>query len=204
MGVWVDNGDDIFDAARRLWLNWVGRTERIPQYSFTKVVRGEVPDAAFRHKIVVVGVTAAAIDAAPTPFDRTPPASGVHLQAVLINNLLQRNSLTPLVTGEISLLILAIGGISFSVLLSYWRMEIQLAIATVSILGWVGISVVLLKADYLPPVVFPIGLMMGSTVITVIVEQSRISRALRDRVNQLQQHYESTFATPSAKDRDRS
>lgn len=183
------------ELSQRLWLNWAGRAEQIPHYSFASVVRGEVPDSAFRNKIIVVGVTAAAFDPAPTPFDRNPPASGVHLQATLIDNVLQGSVLKPLAIGGMTLLIFAIGGIGFSVLLSYWRTGTQLAIATVAVVGWAGISVILLKANYLPPVVLPIGLIMSSTMAAVLVERSRINIALQHESAQLQQRYESDLVT---------
>ncbi len=191
------------DVSQRAWLNWAGRVDRIPHYSFASVVRGEVPDAAFQHKIVLVGVTAASIDAAPTPFDRNPPASGVHLQATLVDNVLQRNALIPIAVGKITLLIFAIGGIGFGVLLSYGRIEIQLAIATFAVLGWIGISVVLLKANYLPPVVLPIGLIISSAVITVLIERSRLNIALQRQANWLQQRYDSELVTRPIEDSDR-
>ncbi|MBE9012831.1 CHASE2 domain-containing protein, partial [Pseudanabaenaceae cyanobacterium LEGE 13415] len=131
------------DLSQPIWLNWAGHSDRISHYSFAKVIRGEVPNSAFKDKIVIVGVTAASIDAASTPFDRTPPASGVHIQATLIDNLLQRNSLAP-ATREHLFVVFAIAGLGFGILLSFWRTEIQIAIAVVGILGWIGISVVLL------------------------------------------------------------
>lgn len=182
------------DLSQRLWLNWVGSVDRIPQYSFNSVVRGEVPDRAFQNKIVIVGVTASAIDAAPTPFDQVPPASGVHIQATLVDNLLQRNSLTP-ITGGMKLLIFAIGGFGFSLLLSFWRTGIQIAIAAVGVVSWVGISVVLLKANYLAPVALPIGLVTANTITMILVERSRINRTLQRQIGQLQQRYESDLVT---------
>ncbi len=182
------------DLSQRLWLNWVGSVDRIPQYSFNSVVRGEVPDRVFQDKIVIVGVTASAIDAAPTPFDQVPPASGVHVQATLTDNLLQRNSLTP-ITGGMDVLIFAIGGFGFSLLLSFWRTGIQIAIAAVGILSWVGISVVLLKANYLAPVALPIGLMTTNSITMILVERSRINRTLQQQIGQLQQRYESELVT---------
>lgn len=182
------------DLSQLIWLNWVGRSDRIPHYSFAKVTRGEVPDSAFADKIVVVGVTAASIDAASTPFDRTSPASGVHIQATLIDNVLQRNSLTPI--ADVNLFVIfAIGGLGFGVLLSFWRTEIQVAIAIVGLLGWVGISVVLLKANYLPPVVLPIGLITSNAIITILIERSRINHTLQQQIDQLQQRYEADLIT---------
>ena len=191
------------DLSRRCWINWVGHSDRMPQYSFASVIRGGVPDAAFRNKIVVLGVTASATDAVATPFDRNPPANGVHLQATVIDNLLQRNTLTPIAGREITLLIFAIGGIGFSLLISYWRTEIQIAIASVAIVLWIGAGVVLLNANYLPPVMLPIGLIFSSTIATALTERSRMTRILEHEVNQLQQSYETDLVTRPIEDFDR-
>ncbi|MEP0918945.1 CHASE2 domain-containing protein [Leptolyngbya sp. DQ-M1] len=178
------------DFSQRIWLNWVGQADAAPQYSFARVIRGEIPDSAFRDKLVLVGVTATAIDAHPTPFDRNPAASGVHVQATLINNLLQSNLLTPIQPPFVLLLLIsAIGSLSFSLLLSYWRTEIQLAIATVAVAGWVGTSLALLNANYLPSILPPIGLITISTIATVLIERSRIHRNLEQQIKQIQQRY---------------
>lgn len=177
----------------RFWLNWLGRTEQIPQYSFSSVLRGEVPDSAFRDKLVLVGVTAAGTDIAPTPFDRNPPANGVHLQATLIDNVLRRNALRPISHPVITALIFAVGGIGFSVILSYCRTGTQVLLAILVSIGWLGGSVAALKINYLPPVALPIGLIISSTISTALTERSRMNLALKRQVNQLQQRYKSAL-----------
>ncbi|MCU0551020.1 MAG: CHASE2 domain-containing protein [Leptolyngbya sp. Prado105] len=183
------------DLGQPIWLNWVGRAEKIPQYSFSRVLNGEVPDSAFRDKIVVVGVTAAGIDAASTPFDRNPLANGVHLQATLMNNALQSNPLHPIRHPVVILLIFAIGGIGFSVLLSFYRTGIQVAIASLVIVGWIGGSVIALNAQYLLPLALPVGLIVNSTIATALIERSRMNIALKRQVDQLKQRYDSTLVT---------
>ena len=190
------------DLTQRLWLNWAGRADQISQYSFASVIRGEVPDSAFRHKIVVVGVTASATDAAATPFDRNPPANGVHLQATLIDNVLQRNALTPIAGTGMTILIFAIGGIGFSVLLSFWRTEIQIAIAAFAIFIWIGSDVTLLKMNYLPPVILPIGLIISGTIAATLTERSRMNMMLQQQIDQLQQRYEPDLVTRLIDDSD--
>jgi signal transduction histidine kinase len=183
------------DLSHPLWLNWVGGADQIPQYSFASVVRGEVPDSAFRDKIVLVGVTATGADAAPTPFNRYPLASGVHLQATLIDNVLQGNPLHSIRHPAILLLIFAIGGVGFSFLLSCYRTGVQVAIAGFAIVGWVGGSVTALQANYLLPVALPIGLVVSSTIATTLTERSRMNAALKQQVDQLQQRYQTTIVT---------
>ncbi|MGG6269983.1 CHASE2 domain-containing protein [Leptolyngbya sp. AN10] len=182
------------DLSQPIWLNWAGRSDRIPNYSFASVIRGEVPDSVFENKIVLVGVTASSIDAASTPFDRAALASGVHIQATLIDNVLQRSALTP-IAGAKLFVIFAIGGLGFGLILSFWRTEIQIAIAVISILSWIGISVVLLKANYLPPMMLPIGLVVSNTIVTILLERSRINRTLQQQIDQLQERYEADLIT---------
>lgn len=183
------------DLSHPIWLNWVGRADQIQQYSFASVVQGDVPDSAFRDKIVIVGMTAIGMDATPTPFNRYPLASGVHLQATLIDNVLQGNPVHSMRHPVITLLIFAIGGVGFSILLSFYRTGIQVAIAGFAIAGWIGGSVTALQANYLLPVALPIGLVVSSTIATALIERSRMNAALRQQVDQLQQRYQTTVVT---------
>ncbi|MFZ4730587.1 MAG: CHASE2 domain-containing protein, partial [Pseudanabaena sp.] len=82
------------DLDQTLTINWTKRVKDIPQVSFSDVIDGKIPASTFRNKIVLVGVTASGIDDLVTPLDRNPPASGVHLHAMVLQNLLQKNSFT--------------------------------------------------------------------------------------------------------------
>ncbi len=84
-----------------LSINWLRRIKDIPQISFSDVIDGKIPASTFRNKIVLVGVTASGIDSLVTPFDRNPPASGVYLHATVLQNLLQKNSLTVAKTTDV-------------------------------------------------------------------------------------------------------
>ncbi|NJL20040.1 MAG: CHASE2 domain-containing protein [Leptolyngbyaceae cyanobacterium SM1_3_5] len=48
------------------WINWPSAADRLPQVSFADVLAGKIPPAQFQDKIVLVGVTATAIDAQAT------------------------------------------------------------------------------------------------------------------------------------------
>ncbi|MGV0023382.1 CHASE2 domain-containing protein [Phormidesmis priestleyi] len=170
------------------WLNWSGAAIR--QYSFADVMQGQVPDRAFRHKIVLVGVTASGIEPRLTPFNTNPTTSGVYIQATIINNLLQQNALRP-VGGWWLVLILGIGGPGFAVLISYWRTETQVAIAFGTMLGWGTLSVIMLKINYLLPVALPLGLLTSTTLTGAVIERLRMNALLQQQVRQLWQTYES-------------
>ena len=66
-------------------LNWPAEGERaFPQYSFLDVVRGDVPDEAFRGKVVLVAGTASGLDDRAFPFAATAP--GVLIYATFLDN----------------------------------------------------------------------------------------------------------------------
>jgi CHASE2 domain-containing sensor protein len=139
-----------------LWLNWAGPAQKLRQYSFSDVIQGQLPAHTLRNKIVLVGVTAAGIDPLVTPFDRNPPASGVFLNAAVINNLLQQNALKP-VSFSWSLLMLGLLGPGLSLLLSRRRESLQVLILLGLCFGWSGFSLLLFQLGYWVPVVLPLG-----------------------------------------------
>jgi signal transduction histidine kinase/CHASE2 domain-containing sensor protein len=176
------------DLSRPIVLNWAASQGKIQQYSFADVVSGSVNPQVFRHKIVLVGVTATGFDVARTPFDFNPPASGVHLQATLMHNLLRHNALYEIDPYWLLLLLLGPG---LSLLLSRWRTEIQTAIALTLTLTWGGLGLGLLLLGYLIPVAFPISLIVTTTIIAALTERLRINAILQQQVQQLSRNYQS-------------
>ncbi|WP_040599048.1 CHASE2 domain-containing protein [Patulibacter medicamentivorans] len=70
------------------WVDYVGSHRLIPRYSFSQVVRGQVPASAFRGRIVVVGASAPSLgDVHATPIDAVTP--GPELQANAIATVLR-------------------------------------------------------------------------------------------------------------------
>ena len=181
------------DLSKPVWLNWAGTPP--PHYSFADVMQGQIDDRAFRNKIVLVGVTATGIEPRLTPFAQPPTVSGVHLQATLINNLLQGNALK--LMDEDWLLLLFIGAApGFGWLISYWRTDQQVAIAMTLGLGWVGLSIALLKAGWLLPVALPLSLLLTTTVTSIVLERLRLNALLQQQVQQLWQIYQPDLITP--------
>jgi adenylate cyclase len=146
--------------ASRLWLNWFGRASQIPHYSMVDIIQRRVPLQTFQDKIVVVGVTASGLDGQPTPFDRQPPASGVHIHATAISNLLQRRPLEipDPIWVQVALLL---GGLGFSAVIAQCRMRWHFAIWLGACLGWGLLALVLLRSGYWLPVAAPIALFSG-------------------------------------------
>jgi adenylate cyclase len=72
------------------WIDYRGPAGTYPAYSFSRVLRGEVPPAAFRGKIVLVGVTDPVYkDVFDTPFS-DQPMPGIEIHANAIDTILAR------------------------------------------------------------------------------------------------------------------
>jgi adenylate cyclase len=148
----------------QLWPNWIGPIDQMPQYAFSDVLNGRVNPTALQNKIILVGVTAAGFNPLVTPFDRSPPASGVHLQATLLNNLLQQNLLQPLSGwGWWGLLLLSNG--LWGYMLYRWRMAAQLLGLGLLSGSWWMLCGLALRQHYWLPVLLPIGLWLTTIVL---------------------------------------
>lgn len=183
------------------WINWVSQAQQIQQYSFAEVIQGNVSAQVFRNRIVIVGVTAVALDPLITPFDAAPRASGVHLHATVVNNLLQQQQLHPLVQNwSVLLLTLLLAGPGFSLLLTHWREEFQVLIWVGACLSWGIVSLLMFNAHYWLPVALPFGLFTSTTVGVVLAERLRLNAVLQQQVQELWQRYEHDLVirTPKA------
>lgn len=171
-----------------LWINWLGPVNQIPQYSLLDVLHGNVPIARFRDKIVLVGATAAGLDPLITAYNRNPPASGVHLHATLISNILQHNYLHLLSTPWKGLIFL-VGGSGLSAVLMYRRLTQQMAIWSGLCLGWSGLVLLLFQAGYWLPIAYPMVLFSLSTIVTQLCERLKINWHLQREIEHIWQTY---------------
>ncbi|EKQ70516.1 putative transmembrane sensor domain protein [Leptolyngbyaceae cyanobacterium JSC-12] len=178
----------------RLWINWVSPVRNIPQYSFVDVIRGKFPAQAFRNKIVLVGVTARAIDPLITPYDRNPPASGVHLHATVINNLLQHNSLWLCPRIWLPFLLL-VGGPGFNLVLSRYRTHNRILIWLIVCLAWVTLSAFVFRANVWIPVAMPLTLFTATAIAVNISQQLRLNALLQQQIQHLWQTYHADLVT---------
>jgi adenylate cyclase len=75
----VDRGDA---GGLYPWIDYRGPPGTFPSYSFSKVLRGEVPDGAFRGKAVIVGATAPSLqDFVSTPVGEGHEMAGAEMLA---------------------------------------------------------------------------------------------------------------------------
>ncbi len=165
-----------------LWLNWRAPITQLPQISFVDVLRGggDVTwlHQKFRNKIVLVGVSAIGFNPIMTPFDRHPAASGVHLQATILNNLLQNNFLHRLTwPGELLLWLLFGPAWGAWMLARSGRWQVLLTIGLT--LVWWLIAVLGLHLGYWLPVVTPIALLWLTTLITLMVRTRSLEASNR-------------------------
>ncbi|MBE9030868.1 diguanylate cyclase [filamentous cyanobacterium LEGE 11480] len=141
-------------AQSHLWPNWIAPTEQMPQYSFIDLLNGQVTPAALENKIILVGATAAGFNPLMTPFDEESSASGVHLHATLLNNLLQQNLLQP-IHGKRWMGLLLLSNLIWSHWLRQVRTFQQLVGSGILVSGWWLLALLALHQSYWLPVAVP-------------------------------------------------
>lgn len=170
-------------------INWVGPSQKLTQYSFVDVVQGKISPQALSNKIVLVGVTATGFDTLVTPFNESPPSTSVYLHATVINNLLQQNFLRSLSRGWIVVILLA-GGPALAWVLAGWSIRQQFLAISGLCVGWVILSLLLLRQFYLlPPVALPLVLFCATASAVALVERLRENYLLRRQVQALWNRY---------------
>lgn len=138
-------------------INWPGKTQFLPTYSFADVLEGKITKDAFKDKLVLVGTTATGLDPLRTPLDQIPPTSGIYLHAAVIDNLLNNRLLQPLPDWTSWLILLLIGPITSGLLskIGPWG---RIAIALLFPLIWYAVSFLLFTFNsLLMPIAAPIG-----------------------------------------------
>ncbi|HEY9625192.1 MAG TPA: CHASE2 domain-containing protein [Crinalium sp.] len=173
---------------RNLWINWLGPARQIPEYSLAAVLKGQVPPQTFHNKIVLIGVTAAGLDSLRTPYNRNPPASGVHLHATVISNLLQHNALH-LLPSPWLLAIVLLGGPGLSAFLMARPPRQQTLTWLGCCIGWFTLAIATFQAGYWIPVAFPIILFSLTTAATELYERLRLNARLQQEIEQIWQTY---------------
>jgi diguanylate cyclase (GGDEF)-like protein len=172
-----------------LTINWTKRIKDIPHISFSDVLDDKIPASAFCNKIVLVGVTASGIDGLVTPFDRNPPANGVHLHAVLLQNLLQKNSLTIANNQDVWSIALIIS-ICMSLLLP--RRNLWLGFISASIISglWFAIALIAFHFNYWIISAVPILMLLLTNAVIALQERWQVQRSLNHAKSQI--FYEAT------------
>ncbi len=122
-----------------IWVNWPGRIDRLPTYSFVDVVKGKVDTSLLRDRIVLVGITATGYDSIRSPLNQTPAIGGVYIHAAAIDNLLNQRSLRTL-PWQFTVLLLCVMGLVASLALIHHGPRTRLLLLAGMILGWTSVA----------------------------------------------------------------
>ncbi|MFE4108084.1 CHASE2 domain-containing protein [Almyronema epifaneia] len=163
-----------------IWVNWPGPVATLPSYSLVDVIAGEVPLSTFQDKIVLIGMTATGVDPLLTPFDQLSPASGVHLHAAVVHNLLNESWLRQPSSLWVGLLLVVFGP-WLSWILSDRALATQLII-------WLGGSLVILilafvgmGLNYWLPAVAPLVFLTLVSSSVIALDRLRTNAILQAR-----------------------
>lgn len=154
---------------QRAWINWPGKAQSLPTYSFADVLEGKIPNDALNDKLVLVGTTATGLDPLQTPLDRIPPTDGVYLHAAVIDNLLNNRLLQPLPEWNKWPILLLLGLITSGILSKLGPIG-RIAIAILLPLIWYAVSFLLFTFN---SILMPIAAPIGTIVLTGIGIQLR-------------------------------
>ena len=211
-----------FPAPNTYWINWPGSIEALvaqnQQFSYIDVLRGQVSPDVFENKIVLVGYVAIGIDDLRTPFNSAraqntqKATNGVHLQAALVDNLLNNQPLKPLLTtnpffsifqsdvvlGPKNLqlaLVLLILGPGVACLASKRPLPWQVIVSGGLSLGWMAIALALFHAGYWLPTVAPIAT-IGITIGLIAFYEYIASKAAIEAHSQFMATMSHEIRTP--------
>lgn len=163
--------------AKKVWVNWPGKTKNLPTYAFVDVVQGRIPADALTNKLVLVGIVATGFDPISSPLDRN--TAGVYLYAALIDNLLNQRLLRRLPILVEMLLLFGIGPLTGWVL---WNRGVRarIAIALGLPIIWIGAAAVLFGFFYWwVPIAAPIGTLILAGTALQLREQYEKQQLMR-------------------------
>ena len=163
--------------AKKVWVNWPGKTKNLPTYAFVDVVEGRIPADALTNKLVLVGIVATGFDPISSPLDRN--TAGVYLYAALIDNLLNQRLLQRLPILVEMLLLFGIGPLTGWVL---WNRGVRarIAIALGLPIIWIGAAAVLFGFFYWwVPIAAPIGTLILAGTALQLREQYEKQQLMR-------------------------
>jgi len=163
--------------AKKVWVNWPGKTKNLPTYAFVDVVQGRIPADALTNKLVLVGIVATGFDPIASPFERN--TAGVYLYAALMDNLLNQRLLQRLPVLAEMLLLFGIGPLTGWVL---WNRGVRerIAIALGLPILWIGAAAVLFGFFFWwVPIAAPIGTLILAGTALQLREQYEKQQLMR-------------------------
>jgi class 3 adenylate cyclase/CHASE2 domain-containing sensor protein len=147
-------------SERQAWVNWPAPVEKLSTYSFVDVVEGKIEPRIFTQRIVLVGVTAAALDPLRTPFNQNPPTSAIYLHAAALDNLLEGKFLQRFPTTGTVFWLLLLAPLTAR-LLNNRSWQGRLLVLLLLLLAWWGLALLSFSVfQWWLPTVAPIGTML--------------------------------------------
>lgn len=162
---------------RPVWVNWPGpiqpntsQTNALTILSFSDVLEGKTDLNQLQNKIVLIGITAAALDPLRTPFHTAIPTASVYLHAAVIDNLLQDRFLqrwSAGMTGGLMLLLAMATSFALKPLNLKGRIVLLLGV----VLGWNLIAFISFTQQVWLPIAAPVGAFFLSGLSLQFLEQ---------------------------------
>jgi adenylate cyclase len=166
----------------RAWIDYVGPPGTIRSYSYSRVLRGQVPPSTFRNKIVVVGATAPVLqDIHSTSVG--PGMSGPELQANAIETAMKGFPLRSLPVWVDVILIILLGSIAPALGLRFGPV-LGTAAAVLAAAAFAGSAHLLFINGWIVSFVYPLTALALSTVGAIVVHYL-VAAVERERVRDL-------------------
>lgn len=160
----------------RMLVNYLGPAKTFPHYSVVDIIKGRVPPAALRGKIVLVGATATGIyDLRVTPFSSVYP--GVEIHATVIDNILHRNFLKQSWwTKFLDVMCIIFLGLTMGFLIQRLEAVRGMLIALLYVTAYVLVNIFLFSRysiwlNLIYPVLTMLGVYLGITVYRYMTEE---------------------------------
>jgi adenylate cyclase len=166
------------------WIDYAGPPGTVPAYSFSRVLRGQVPASAFRGRVVVVGASAPRLqDVHPVPTSGRDVMAGGEVQANAISTVLRGLPLhesAPLV-GYLIIALLACLPPALALRFGVPRMLVAMLLLTAA---YVAAAVVAFRSGLILPMVHPVGAAvtsvaaaLGVALMLGTLERQRVHQA---------------------------
>jgi serine/threonine-protein kinase len=163
---------DPFDE-QRTWIRFAGPPATLRSYSYSDVLRGRVPPAALRNRVVVVGTSAVRLkDASTTSTTSRSLMSGPEVQGNAIATVLAGLPLTSTGAAVDAVLILLLAAFAPLAALRLGVVGVTLTAALAG-LAFLGAAQLLFGSGLIIPVVHPVAALLAGLIGVLAVARSR-------------------------------
>ncbi|MGD8470883.1 MAG: CHASE2 domain-containing protein, partial [Desulfobacteraceae bacterium] len=162
----------------QMLVDFNGREINIEKISAVDVLDGKIPEELFRHKIVLLGITAEEF----TPTYQTPgqgQASGIEIVANAVENIINRKHISrPVWSPALEILVLVYFGFFLLFVIPKIQPRIGMLIFTIFLVTWIGVALWLFTTQgYWLQIIAPT---LFAVVGLALAERKRISDKKRD------------------------